>query len=175
MARELLHSVIAGGVVYPAGTTETDELAGRISDEHWSPDPMDGFDQDHENAVVLKEMVEYLVESHSADQDRPVADLFRDALEVLGEPVATPEPDATPQGSDEGKDVGDSDQPAPAPSPDPAPDPARISGDYDDHKVAELAAEIETRNEGRDAADRILPTGKNKPDLVAALVADDQA
>ena len=37
---------------------------------------------------------------------------------------------------------------------------------------ADLEAEIARRNEGRDAADHIPATG-NKPDLVAALTADD--
>lgn len=39
---------------------------------------------------------------------------------------------------------------------------------------ADLEAEIAKRNEGRDEADLIKPEGKgNKPDLVAALAADD--
>lgn len=38
---------------------------------------------------------------------------------------------------------------------------------------AELEAEIASRNEGRDEADRIVPLSKKKPDLMAALAADD--
>ena len=37
----------------------------------------------------------------------------------------------------------------------------------------ELAAEIKTRNEGRDEADRIRPVSRKREDLEAALEADD--
>lgn len=43
---------------------------------------------------------------------------------------------------------------------------------YAGMKRADLEAEITARNDGRDVADRIPATG-NKPDLVAALTADD--
>lgn len=43
---------------------------------------------------------------------------------------------------------------------------------YEGMKRADLEAEIASRNTGRDEADRIPATG-NKPDLVAALTADD--
>jgi hypothetical protein len=42
-----------------------------------------------------------------------------------------------------------------------------------DMTAAELKAEVERRNEGRDEADRIVPEGTKKADLLAALVADD--
>ncbi|MEU4772961.1 SAP domain-containing protein [Micromonospora sp. NPDC023644] len=45
---------------------------------------------------------------------------------------------------------------------------------YDAMKVADLRAEIERRNEGRDEADLLSLDGR-KPDLVAALKADDDA
>lgn len=44
---------------------------------------------------------------------------------------------------------------------------------YDAMTVADLKAEIDARNEGRDEADQIDGTGK-KADLVAALEADDE-
>lgn len=50
---------------------------------------------------------------------------------------------------------------------DEAPDTA-----YAGQKVAELKAEIERRNEGRDEAD-LIPSDGKKADLVAALEADD--
>lgn len=43
---------------------------------------------------------------------------------------------------------------------------------YEAMKVADLKAEIERRNEGRDEAGRVSAEGR-KPDLVAALKADD--
>lgn len=45
---------------------------------------------------------------------------------------------------------------------------------YDALVIADLNQRIETRNEGRDEADRIVPAGKNKPDLIKALEADDR-
>lgn len=42
----------------------------------------------------------------------------------------------------------------------------------DDLTIPELKAEIARRNEGRDEADQI-PASGNKPDLIAALAADD--
>lgn len=55
-----------------------------------------------------------------------------------------------------------------------APATAQPSTDsvYGSWKVAELHAEIERRNEGRDDADRIPNSGK-KAELVAALTDDD--
>ena len=46
---------------------------------------------------------------------------------------------------------------------------------YSSMSKGDLESEIATRNEGRDEADLISPAGKNKPDLVAALAADDAA
>lgn len=42
----------------------------------------------------------------------------------------------------------------------------------EEQTVAELKAEIARRNQGRDEADQIPATG-NKPDLIAAIAADD--
>lgn len=46
--------------------------------------------------------------------------------------------------------------------------------DYNDWTVARLKEEINRRNEDRDEDDEIVPDGTNKPDLVAALEADDE-
>lgn len=48
------------------------------------------------------------------------------------------------------------------------------AGGYSQMRVAELRAEIERRNEGRDEADRLSADGR-KADLVAVLEADDAA
>lgn len=46
---------------------------------------------------------------------------------------------------------------------------------YEARKKDDLAQEIASRNEGRDEADLIVPAEPgNKPDLIAALEADDQ-
>jgi hypothetical protein len=47
-------------------------------------------------------------------------------------------------------------------------------GSYSSLKVADLKAEIETRNEGREE-DAVLSTEGKKADLIAALEADDAA
>lgn len=47
------------------------------------------------------------------------------------------------------------------------------AGGYADMKVADLRAEIERRNTGRDEADR-LPDDGRKADLIAVLEADDE-
>ena len=47
------------------------------------------------------------------------------------------------------------------------------SGDYESLTKAQLAEEIEKRNEGRDDETKVSPSGTNKADLVAALVVDD--
>lgn len=52
---------------------------------------------------------------------------------------------------------------------DEAPEPQGYSG----QKVAELRAEIDQRNEGRDEDDMLSVEG-NKADLIATLVADDE-
>ncbi|MEU5668955.1 SAP domain-containing protein [Micromonospora sp. NPDC047753] len=44
---------------------------------------------------------------------------------------------------------------------------------YEAMKVADLKAEIERRNADRDEADRVSSEGR-KPDLIAALQADDE-
>lgn len=52
------------------------------------------------------------------------------------------------------------------------PDTGTGSG-YESQKVDDLKAEIDSRNEGRDEADRIVPDGAKKADLIASLEADD--
>lgn len=47
--------------------------------------------------------------------------------------------------------------------------------DYNKFTVKELTAEIDARNEDRAEADEIVPDSALKADLVAALVADDEA
>lgn len=65
----------------------------------------------------------------------------------------------------------------PSTSPDDAPgDPAADPiADLNDLTVAELQAEIDRRNRGRDTADLIDPVSGKKADLVAALELDDLA
>lgn len=52
--------------------------------------------------------------------------------------------------------------------------PEPESKSYEDHTVPELKALIDSRNEGRDDAAKV-PSDGNKPDLIAALEADDEA
>jgi hypothetical protein len=50
---------------------------------------------------------------------------------------------------------------------------ARLAEGYDAKTVADLRGEIAKRNEDREG-DAAIPVSGNKPDLIAALVADDQ-
>ncbi|MEU7677874.1 SAP domain-containing protein, partial [Micromonospora taraxaci] len=52
-------------------------------------------------------------------------------------------------------------------------DPGPAAEGYEAMKVADLKAEIERRNQGRDEAGRVSSEGR-KPDLIAALKADDE-
>lgn len=64
------------------------------------------------------------------------------------------------------------------PEPDGRSDGEETTGQvvgYSESTVKELRAEIDARNTDRDEDDQIVPDGKNKPDLVAALQADDEA
>lgn len=45
---------------------------------------------------------------------------------------------------------------------------------YEALQVADLNQRIATRNEGRDEDQLIKPKGRNKPDLIKALEADDR-
>lgn len=46
---------------------------------------------------------------------------------------------------------------------------------YESWKADELREEIDVRNKDRDEDDMIVPDGKKKADLIAALEADDEA
>lgn len=75
-----------------------------------------------------------------------------------------------PEWATVGEHVTDGGPSAPAA---PAEGAAQDAAEYDEWSVNELREEIANRNEGRDEDDRIVPGGRNKDDLVAALLADD--
>lgn len=81
------------------------------------------------------------------------------AEEPEGQQSSSPEPPATP-------DPG-------TPDPGTAAEPQKV--DYTSWVKADLTAEIEKRNAGREADDVIEPEGTKNADLIAALVADDVA
>lgn len=58
---------------------------------------------------------------------------------------------------------------------DPDGDTGTGTGGEKTPSVAELKAEIATRNEGREEADQITPASTKKADLIAALAADQQS
>lgn len=67
-------------------------------------------------------------------------------------------------------------KPEPPATPEPTPSgeqPQKV--DYTKWNKADLTAEIEKRNAGREVDDAIEPEGTKNADLVAALVADDVA
>lgn len=54
----------------------------------------------------------------------------------------------------------------------PVPPKLAQAPTYEERTVADLKDEIARRNQGREEAD-LIPTSGNKPDLIAALAADD--
>jgi hypothetical protein len=60
-------------------------------------------------------------------------------------------------------------------NPEELDDPDADGQAYSDMKVADLEAEIASRNEDREEDDQIQPASGRKADLIAALEADDEA
>lgn len=160
----LKRTVLAGGVVYPAGTEATDELRKKIPNPaHWGEDEGSVNDvdrllaEDHPNTVLLRDVVESLVARHLEDVEVPVADLIVEAQEVWGLLPSTP----VTQAPDTSADAGGRTDPAPV-----------IPIDYDALDLDALKAEIDRRNEGRDDDAKLSKRG-GKETLAAALRDDD--
>lgn len=177
-ARVLKTAVLVGGVYYRAGTTEDAIADGiEIGDGLWVGGDTrvvaaDGGAGDGGNAgpgdapvnAAVREAVEYLVELHLADSGASLDRLLRNTLEVFGEPDSG-DGDADGDGESDGTEEPSADDATPA-----------QTVDYSDLTIPQLEAEIDARNSRREADQQIVPGGKgNKPDLVAALEADDRS
>jgi hypothetical protein len=172
--RRLKQTLLAGGVVYPAGTREDDIEVAVQRDDVWDdtdidvPESVREVDEsDHPVTVELREVCEYLIESHLADKETPVSELLKAASEVFGDdenPDGTTEVFGQLPAEDGGSEPDGDDETGAVP---PAP-PA-----YADQSPADLKAEAERRDlqvDGSGANGRVV-----KDDLVKALEADDAA
>lgn len=143
--RALAESVVVGGVVHPAGTVATDELEALIPGRYWGDTQAPA--SAGPSAEELAE-VRQLAAAEIASRDERIVELEAE-VERLTEELA----EASKSG--------------------PAPEPV----DYLAKSGPELKAEITARNADRDPAGeayiRVEPPG-NKPEMAAALTADDQ-
>lgn len=145
MVRRLNKTVLSGGVVYPAGQAETPELAAAIT----NAEHWDGEpDPDIEAAVVAA-----LAEREAQLSAR---------LEAL-------DPAADAAGAPPTEDLAAAEHGAQS--------AAAPAVDYRAMSKPDLQAEVERRNDARGAEEPLVQVGGkgNKPDLIAALVADDTA
>lgn len=154
MSRRLNRSVLAGGVVYPAGTPESDVKA-KLADRFF----------DGESTAPAGETVEEV----RAAAEKAIAvlaaqlDEAKDAWAKSQEELARAHADLE-QLRSAGVDNGDGSDGGGAPE-----------VDYGDMSVADLKELIEKRNTGRDEGDLIVPDDKRSTaSLVAALKADDE-
>ncbi len=171
----LKRTVLAGGVVYPAGTEATDELRKKIPNPaHWGADegPWVSGDADedsgddidrlladsHPNTLLLRDVVESLVARHLEDVEVPVADLIAEAQEAWGLLPSTP----ADQELDTSVATGGDADSAPV-----------IPVDYDALDIDALKGEIDRRNEGRDDDAKLSKRGSR--DTLAAALRDDDA
>lgn len=108
--------------------------------------------------------------SRKINTSRPLSDADRAYLLSRGREQELHRIDTTTVELDEDNDPGPEDPGAPETPEDELPD-------YDEMTVDQLKAEIDARNEGVDpeSDEYVKPEGKNKPQLIAALVADDEA
>lgn len=148
---QLNRTVVAGGVMYPAGTPETPELRELINDKHWGEaDPAAAAAAARNSAQTDTEIVELreLAAGAIAERDARIAELEAEVERLTAA--------------------------KPAPEPDPDPEPA--VSPYLAQRKADLEAEVEKRNFDRDPGEeayiRVEAPG-NKPELAAALEADD--
>lgn len=164
---QLKHTVAVGRVRYPAGTTATPELRELIDDSHW--DDSEGAAVpagSGPDAAAYDEQLAQLRELAAAEvegRDKLIAEQ-RAALKATEAQVAELRAEVDRLTAEK------ADGAAP---PDPAPEPPV---DYMGQTGKQLKDEIDRRNFDREQGDeayiRVEPPG-NKPELAAALQADD--
>lgn len=167
--RRLKQTLLAGGVVYPAGTLEDDIEVAVARDDVWDdtdidvPESVREVDEsDHPVTAELREVCEYLIEAHLADKDVPVAQLLAGAVEVFA-------PEDADETEEDESDEGERDPQTGAVPPTPAPA-------YAEQSLADLKAAAESRAiefKGSGANGKIVKADTDA--LIAALEADDAA
>lgn len=166
----LTQTVVAGGVVYPAGTAETDELREKITNPAFWGETARADDADETRTATVtvsvtdsQEFRDYVaqvgahvaeLESRNEELEQQVADLNAE-LEAVRSAAAS-----SGDGDDSAPDGADGSTVAPEAS-------------YGDLDLDGLKAEIDRRNEKRDEGSKLSKRG-GKDTLVAALVADDE-
>jgi hypothetical protein len=185
--RRLNKSVLAGGVVYPAGAEGDDVEKAVTNPKHW-----DDFDETASAGVVDEAKVLELVTFAKTTTERLESLLLAVAPLVVADPEDTSAEtllDLVFNTTDEGLGLLTENvqkvvavvkaraaeaapaSPAPSASETPsAPTPEPV--DYSSKSKPELEGEVKRRNESRDKPLEVKAPG-NKPDLIAALVADD--
>lgn len=152
MSRRLNRSVLAGGVVYPAGTPEGDVKA-KVADRFFGGESTAPAG---ETVEEVRAAAEKAIADLTAQLDE-AKDAWAKSQEELAQALADLEQFRSAAGGD-GPAGGD------------APEV-----DYGDMSVADLKELIEKRNTGRDEGDLVVPDDKRSTaSLVAALKADDE-
>ncbi len=160
----LNRTVLAGGVVYPAGTEATDDLLAKI------PNPRLWGEGSDETSVSVN-LADFPEVAEAIEQAAERIDELTAALEAKDEEIAalTAQLAAVSTANSDGDatDVG------PTPAAPVAPGTEQVEQvDYSALDLDALKAEIDKRNEGRDGDARLSKRGSQET-LVAALVADD--
>lgn len=153
MAATLNRSVIAGGVVYPAGTAVTDDLLAKIPDPSvWDGD-VDLAIEPVDNAA-WEAKVEKLTADFKAvvDEKNATIEALTGELEQLKAAQGDGNPAAKPSGGRAAT--------------------GGVVPDYSELDIEALKAEIDKRNEGRENDAKISKRGSVET-LAAALVSDD--
>ncbi|UUW88396.1 hypothetical protein [Pimelobacter simplex] len=157
MGRKLSTTALIEGVVYEAGTDESD-IAGadKVSADVWAGegDPAGAAESEQGDVVPVAEVAALRgqYDAQLADRDTRIADLEEQIENLTAEIEQLKET---------------------SPPADPTADPA-APVDYSSLDLDALKAEIDRRNEGRADADRIGKRGSQET-LAAALTADDAA
>jgi hypothetical protein len=156
MGGALKRSVVAGGVLYPAGTSATDELLVKI------PNPrLWGEDEPAEKAVSVTVDVDVAKFQAALAAAEERIDELTAALAARDEEIEALNAQASPGEVTDGTEAS-------------GEQPAVETVDYSALDIDALKAEIDKRNEDREGDARISKRGSQET-LVAALVADDAA
>lgn len=187
MSRRLNKSVLVGGVVYPAGADGADVEKAVTNPEHW-----DDFDESQVDGVIDEAKALELITLANVSAERlgllliavaplVVADPEAADVETLLDLVFNTDEGLTLLTGNVEKVVALAKERAAANAPaDPAPEavadpaaPQAPAPDYSGQSKPQLEDEVKRRNEGRTTPLEVKAPG-NKPDLIAALQADDK-
>jgi hypothetical protein len=158
-----LKTVVAGGVVYPAGAAVPDDVADGISAA--------GVFQVDDTAA------EATVGDWASNLSAASVEEIAAAAAALGLVLTPADQVDTENDEDAGTDQAEADALAaalPAPEDEDEDEGAAASIDYSAWSVDQLKEEISTRNSYREADAQLSTKGK-KADLAAVLTADDEA